>query len=210
MIDLLLVDAHTIFRAGLKRLISDEPDMRVIDEASDGATALTKIRTGHFDVVVLDINMAGRSGLDTLAAIRAEKPRLAVLILSMYNEEQYAVLALRARANAYLSKDVNPEELLTAIRQVAKGGRYVSPSAAASLLMQMDRIGERSPHETLSPREMQIMMEIVQGKSLTDIGVQMCLSVKTIGSYRTRILEKLGVTSNAELVQYAMRNGLVD
>jgi DNA-binding NarL/FixJ family response regulator len=210
MIDLLLVDDHAIFRAGLKRLVSDEPDMRVTDEAADGATALTKIRAGHFDVVVLDINMGGRSGLDTLAAIRAERPRLPVLMLSMYNEEQYAVLALRARANAYLSKDVKPAELLTAIRQVAKGGRYVSPGAAVSVLMRMDRLGERSAHETLSPREMQIMMRIVKGTSLTDIGAQMCLSVKTIGSYRTRILKKLGIGSNAELVQYAMRNGLVD
>lgn len=210
MIDLLLVDDHTIFRAGLKRLISDEPDMRVTDEAPDGATALTKIRAGHYDVVVLDINMAGRSGLDTLAAIRAEKPHLAVLILSMYNEEQYALLALRARANAYLSKDVKPDELLLAIRQVAKGGRYVSPSTAVSVLMHMDHAADRNPHEALSPREMQIMMKIVKGKSLTEIGVQMCLSVKTIGTYRTRILEKLGIASNAELVQYAMRNGLVD
>ena len=210
MIDLLLVDDHTIFRAGLKRLISDEPDMRVTDEAPDGATALTKIRTGHYDVIVLDINMAGRSGLDTLAAIRAEKPHLAVLILSMYNEEQYAILALRARANAYLSKDVKPDELLMAIRQVAKGGRYVSPSTALSVLMHMDHTADRDPHEALSPREMQIMMKIVKGKSLTEIGVQMCLSVKTIGTYRTRILEKLGIGSNAELVQYAMRNGLVD
>lgn len=207
MIDLLLVDDHTIFRAGLKRLISDEPDMRVTDEAPDGATALTKIRAGHYDVVVLDINMTGRSGLDTLAAIRAEKPHLAVLILSMYNEEQYALLALRARANAYLSKDVKPDELLTAIRQVAKGGRYVSPSTAVSVLMHMDHTADR---KALSPREMQIMMKIVKGKSLTEIGVQMCLSVKTIGTYRTRILEKLGIASNAELVQYAMRNGLVD
>ncbi len=210
MIELLIVDDHTIFRAGVKRLIGDESDMRVVDEASDGATALSKIRSRRYDVVLLDINMSGRSGLDTLAAIRAEHPRLPVVMLSMYAEEQYALLALRARANAYLSKDVDPGELLLAIRRVAQGGRYVTPSAAASVLMEMDRAGDRSLHETLSPREMQIMMKIVKGVSLTEIGVQMCLSVKTVSTYRSRILEKLGVASNAELVQYAMRSGLVD
>jgi len=210
MIELLLVDDHTIFRAGLKRLISDEPDMRVADEAPDGAAALAKIRSAHYDVVILDISMAGRNGLDTLAAIRAEKPRLPVLMLSMHNEEQYALLALRARANAYLSKDVDAEELKNAIRQVSKGGLYVTTSIAASMLLRLEHPGERRPHETLSPREMQIMMDIVKGKSLTDIGNQMCLSVKTVSTYRSRILQKLAVTTNAELVQYAMRAGLVD
>jgi len=212
MIELLIVDDHTIFRSGLKRMISDEPDLHVADEATDGASALAKIRAGKFDVVVMDINMAGRSGLDTLESIRAEHPELPVIMLSMYPEEQYAVLALRARANAYLSKDVEPQELLTAIRHVAGGGRYVSARSAANLLMQMDRDRERegAPHEKLTAREMQVLMKIVRGVSLTDLGVQMCLSVKTVSTYRSRILEKLNLTSNAELVQYAMRNGLLD
>jgi len=210
MIELLIVDDHTIFRSGLRRMLSDEADIHVADEASDGASALAKIRAGEFDVVIMDINMAGRSGLDTLESIRVERPDLPVIMLSMYPEEQYAVLALRARANAYLSKDVEAQELLTAIRHVVGGGRYVSPRSAANLLLQMDRAREGAPHEKLTAREMQVMMKIVRGMSLTDVGVQMCLSVKTVSTYRNRILEKLGLASNAELVQYAMRNGLLD
>lgn len=210
MIELLVVDDHTIFRAGLKRLVSDEADIRVVGEAADGATALSRIRSRAYSVVLLDINMEGRSGFDTLAAIRAEQPRLPVIMLSMYAAEQYALLALRSRANAYLSKDAEPEELVRAIRQVAGGGTYLSPGAAASVLLRMERAGAGAPHEKLSPRETQVMMKIVKGQSLTDIGQDMCLSVKTVSTHRARLLEKLGLASNAELVQYAMRNGLVD
>ena len=210
MIDLLLVDDHAIFRAGLRRLISDESDMRVVEEAADGNAALALIRSRHFDVVVLDINMAGRSGLDTLAAIRAERPHLPVLMLSMYVEEQYVLMALRARANAYLTKDTVPDELTAAIRRVASGGHYVSPGAAANVLLHVGHGDERALHESLSQRERHIMMKIVNGQSLTEIGVQMSLSVKTVSTYRTRLLQKLAISSNAELVQYAMRNGLVD
>jgi two-component system invasion response regulator UvrY len=210
VIELLLVDDHAIFRAGLRRLISDESDMRVIDEASSGNEAMEKIRGRHFDVVVLDINMAGRSGLDTLVAIRAEQPRLPVLMLSMYIEPQYAQMAMQARANAYLSKDTVPDELTAAIRRVAGGGYYVSQGAAVGVLMRMGQGDERALHESLSQRERHIMMKIVRGSSLTDIGVQMSLSVKTVSTYRSRMLQKLGISSNAELVQYAMRNGLVD
>jgi DNA-binding NarL/FixJ family response regulator len=209
MIDLLVVDDHKIFRAGLQRMISDELDIRVADEASDGGAALAKIRQRRFDVVLLDVNLPGRNGFEVLESIRAERPELPVIMLSMYPEEQYAVLALRARANAYLSKDADPQELLTAIRQVVGGGRYVTPRAAARVLMQLDQPDTARPHEKLSPRELQIMMKIVGGVSLTEIGTQMCLSVKTVGTYRTRILEKLKLSSNAELVQYAMRHGLV-
>lgn len=210
MIDLLVIDDHNIFRAGLKRLVSDEKDIRVVDEASDAATALGKIRAGRFDVIVLDINMGGRSGLDLLESIRADQPNLPVIMLSMYPEEQYAVLALRAGANAYLSKDVDTQELMEAIRKVSGGGRFVTARSAARVLMQMDSPGNASPHEKLSPRELQIMLKMIGGVSLTEIGVQMCISVKTVGTYRTRILEKLGLSSNAELVQYAMRHRLLD
>jgi DNA-binding NarL/FixJ family response regulator len=209
MIDLLVVDDHKIVRAGLRRMFADEKDIQVADEAADGATALAKIRKAKFDVVILDINMQGRSGLDVLASIRAERPELPVIMLSMYPEEQYAVLALRARANAYLSKDVDPKELAAAVRQVARGGRYVTQRTAERVLMQAGQ-SSGAPHEKLSAREREILLKIVSGTSLTEIGVQLCLSVKTIGTYRTRILEKLGLSSNAELVQYAMRHGLVD
>jgi two-component system invasion response regulator UvrY len=210
MIELLVVDDHTIFRAGITRLMSDQPDMRVTGEAADGPTALAMIRQHHYDAVLMDINMGARNGLETLAAIRVQHTRLPVIILSMYAEAQYARRALKARANAYLSKDVDTDELIRAIRHVVGGGVYVTPSFASAAMSSAAHPGDKPPHETLSPREMQVMLKIARGVSLTEIGVQMCVSVKTIGSHRSRILEKLGVSSNAELVQYAMRHRLVD
>jgi two-component system, NarL family, invasion response regulator UvrY len=208
MIRVLVVDDHRIFREGIARLMSDEADMRVAGEAADGASALVMVRSKAYDVVLLDINMGSRNGFETLAAIRAEHARLPVIMLSMYAESQYARLAMKSRANAYLSKDVSSDELLRAVRQVAGGGVYVPVGAAFNT---PGKDGDEAPlHESLSPREMQVMLKIAQGISLTDIGTQLCLSVKTIGSHRTRILEKLAISSNAELVQYAMRHGLVD
>ena len=209
MIDLLVVDDHTIFRAGIVRLMSDEDDIRVTGEAGDAATALAMIRAQRYDVVLLDINLGARNGLETLATIRTEQPRLPVIMLSMYAEAQYARLALRGRANAYLSKDVGPDELLRAIRQVARGGVYVS-AAAPDLSAGAAEAPDRPSHHALSPREMQVMQKIARGVPLVTIGVQMCVSVKTISTHRSRILEKLGLSSNAELVQYAVRHGLVD
>ena len=209
MLDLLVVDDHTIFRAGIARLMSDEPDIRVTGEAADAATAMALIRAHHYDVVLLDINLGARNGLETLAAIRLEKPRLPVIMLSMYVEAQYARLAMRSRASAYLSKDVGPDELLRAIRHVARGGVYVSP-AGPNLSTDAPPSPDQPAHHALSPREMQVMLKIARGVPLTEIGVQMCVSVKTISTHRSRILEKLGLSSNAELVQYAMRHGLVD
>lgn len=206
MIELLIVDDHTIFRAGLARLISDEPDLRVAGEAADGTSALAMIRAQRYDVVLMDINMGARNGLETLAAIRIEQPRLPVIMLSMYVEAQYARLALRSRANAYLSKDTEPDELLRAIRHVAQGGVYVGVGMAP--LMHAD--DPAAAHHALSPREMQVMLDIARGVPLTEIGTRLCISVKTVGSHRSRILDKLGIHSNAELVQYAMRHGLVD
>ena len=210
MIELLVVDDHTIFRRGIARLMEDEPDIRVTGEASDGPTALAMIRSHRYDVVLLDINMGARSGLDTLSALRAEQPRLPVIMLSMYVEAQYARRALKASANAYLSKDVSHEELLRAIRHVAQGKVYVTASYAADSFAAQGGERDARPHEQLSPREMQVMLKIARGVPLTEIGVQMCVSVKTIATHRSRILEKLGLASNAELVQYAVRQGLVD
>lgn len=210
MIDLLVVDDHTIFRAGITRLMSDLPDMRVTGEAADGPAALALIGRHRYDVVLMDINMGARNGLETLVAIRARHSRLPVIMLSMYAEAQYARLALKARANAYLSKDVDTDELIRAVRHVAGGGVYVTTSFASAALMQRAQPQASEAHEALSPREMQVMQKIARGVSLTEIAVQMCVSVKTIGSHRSRILEKLGVSSNAELVQYAVRHALVD
>jgi DNA-binding NarL/FixJ family response regulator len=208
-IDVLLVDDHTIFRSGLKRLFLDEPDLRVADEARNGNEALDKVRGRRFDIVVLDINMEGRSGLEVLAAMRAELPRLPVLMLSMYPEQQYALVAIQAGANGYIAKDAEPDELLRAIRRVAAGGQYLSPQAAPGVQMQLTGRDDRPAHQRLTVREHQIMLMIVKGKSLTEIGEEMLISVKTVSTHRTNILAKLGLGSNAELVLYAVRQGLI-
>ena len=208
-IDVLLVDDHTIFRSGLKRLFLDEPDLHAADEARNGTEAMEKIRQRRFDLVLLDINMEGRSGLEVLAGIRTELPRLPVLMLSMYPEQQYALLAIQSGANGYIAKDAEPAELLRAIRRVAGGGQYLSPQAAPGVQMQLDGRDERPAHQRLTVREHQIMLMIVKGKSLTEIGEEMLISVKTVSTHRSHLLAKLGVSSNAELVLYAVRQGLI-
>jgi len=210
MVEILIVDDHKIFRAGIARLLSDEPDLRVACEAGDGATAIALLRERRFDLVLLDINMGARGGLETLSLIRSEWPQLPVIMLSMYVEAQYARRAMRSRANAYLSKDVDPDELLQAIRVAARGGVYVTQRFASQTRAGTGDPEAALPHAGLSPREMQVLLKIARGVPLTEIGVQLCLSVKTIGTHRSRILEKLGLASNAELIQYALRYGLVD
>jgi DNA-binding NarL/FixJ family response regulator len=210
MVEILIVDDHKIFRAGIARLLSDEPDLRVACEAGDGATAIALLRERRFDLVLLDINMGARGGLETLSLIRSEWPQLPVIMLSMYVEAQYARRAMRSRANAYLSKDVDPDELLQAIRVAARGGVYVTQRFASQARNGGTDPEAALPHAGLSPREMQVLLKIARGVPLTEIGVQLCLSVKTIGTHRSRILEKLGLASNAELIQYALRYGLVD
>lgn len=208
-IDVLLVDDHTIFRSGLKRLFLDEPDLRVADEARNGIEAMDKVRSRPFHIVVLDINMEGRSGLEVLASMRAELPRLPILMLSMYPEQQYALVAIQAGANGYIAKDAEPADLLGAIRRVAAGGQYLSPQAAPSIQMQLGGRDTRPAHQRLTVREHQIMLMIVKGKPLTEIGEEMMISVKTVSTHRTNILAKLGLASNAELVLYAVRQGLI-
>lgn len=209
MIRVMLVDDHNIFRSGLKRLLSDESEVSVVDEARDVAEMFAKLRRQPVDVVLLDVNMSGRSGLESMPSIRAEFPRLPVLLLSMYPAEQYAVVALRAGASGYLTKDVEADELVHAIREVARGNRYLTSAATQRLLLQPEAEGDQPPHLRLSARENQIMLLMVQGMSLTDIGARMFISVKTVSTYRTRILRKLGVENNAELVLYAVRHKVV-
>lgn len=210
MIDVLVVDDHTIFRSGLQRLLLDESDMRVAGEASNGTEALERMRSQAFGVVLLDINMEGRNGLEVLAAIRGMSATQPVLMLSMYPEEQYALVAVRAGANGYVAKDAAPAELIGAIRRVAAGGRYLSARAAPQVLDQLQGRDERPPHQRLTVREHQIMLMILKGLPLTEIGEEMMISVKTVSTHRTHVLEKLGVASTAELVLYAVRQGLID
>lgn len=209
MINVIVVDDHAIFRSGLKRLLSDEPDIQVLDEAKSGREALAKIRQQRFSLVLLDINLPERSGLDVLEQIRLEHRKLPVLMLSMYPAEQYSMLALKNGANGYIAKDMESSTLIDAIRQVAKGGIYLTPQCAARMLMQKEQT-EQPPHYRLSPRELQILMCIVSGESLTNIGEKMFISVKTVATHRAHMLEKLQVTSNAELVRYALRYRLID
>jgi two-component system invasion response regulator UvrY len=209
MIRVLMVDDHTIFRSGLKRLFSDENDISVVDEASNSTDALDKIRKHELDLVLMDVSMAGRSGLEALESLRIEFPQLPVLILSMYSEEQYAVVAMKAGANGYLSKDAEPAELIGAIRKIAAGGRYLTNRGTELMLMQFSGKDDRPTHQKLSTREFEIMRMIANGISLTEIGERLNISVKTVSTYRTRILEKIGVKSNAELAKFALRNEIV-
>ena len=210
MIAVLMVDDHAIFRSGIRRLLADEADMAVTGTAASGQEALERLQREPYSVVLLDISMNGRSGLDTLQRIRAQWPRQPVLMLSMYPAEQYAVIALEAGANGYLSKDCDAAELVAAIRIAATGGHYLPPRSAGDLLRKLRRHPQEPAHLRLTPREREILNLIVQGISLTDIGNRLFLSVKTVSTYRSRILEKLGLESNVELVRYALRHGLTD
>ncbi len=209
MTSVLLVDDHTIFRSGVRHLLLDEPDLRVTGEARNGAEALEQVRNHAYDVVLLDINMEGRSGLDVLGTLRALPRCPPVLMLSMYPEQQYALVAVQAGASGYVAKDAEPSELVQAIRRVAAGGQYLSVAAARTVLDQLRGLDRRPPHERLSIREHQIMVMIVRGMSVTAIADEMALSVKTVSRHRSNLLEKIGVASTAELVLYAVRHGLV-
>ncbi|MCW0207854.1 response regulator transcription factor [Achromobacter veterisilvae] len=208
MIRVLIVDDHTIFRDGLKRLLAEEDDISVTGETADASEALSLLRANSYDVVLLDVNLRGRSGLDVLPSIRAEWPRLPIIVLSMYPAEQYALRAFEVGASGYVAKDMDSKVLVLSIRQAAAGGRYFPAELSGKAASAIAR-GE-VPHEKLSPREYQIMMLIVQGMRLTDIATQLIVSVKTISTYRQRILQKLKAGSNAELVQYVIRHGLID
>ena len=208
MIEILMADDHAIFRSGVRRLLSDEPDMRIVGEAANGQEALECLRQRSYGLVLLDVNMTGRSGLDTLRRIHLEWPRQPIILLSMYPEEQYAPIALQAGAHGYLSKDRDAAELVAAIRIAAGGGYYLPPGMAPGNLLH-GASGDAPPAwKRLTEREWHILRLIVKGISLTDIGEQLCLSVKTVSSYRGRVLVKLGLQSNVDLVRYCIDHGI--
>ena len=208
-IKILIADDHPIVRAGFKQVISDMPDMLVADEAGKGQEVLHLIGKKDYDLVLLDISMPGRSGLEILKDLKNEKPKLPVLILSIYPEEQYAIRALRAGASGYMTKASAPNELILAIRKISEGGKYISASLAEKLAYYLDGDAAKPPHETLSDREYQVMLMIASGKTVTEIANELCLSVKTISTYRTHILEKMKMKNNAEITLYAVQNKLV-
>lgn len=210
MIKILIADDHPIVRKGLKEIIEETPGMKVVDEASNGQELLEKVFKKDINVVLLDISMPGRSGLDILRDMKRQKPKLVVLVLSMHPEEQYAVQALKEGASGYLTKKSAPDELLTALRKVSSGGKYVSSSLAEKLAYALEKDGEKPPHETLSVREYEVLRMIASGKTVTEIARELFLSPKTISTYRARILEKMRMKNNAQLVRYAIKNRLVD
>jgi len=210
MIRILIADDHPVFRQGLKQIIAENPDMVVADEATNGWEVLTKVRTSDYDVVLLDITMPGMDGLDVLTRLKSEKPRLPVLMVSMHPEEQYAVRALRVGASGYVTKESAPDELVVAIRKVSTGGKYVSSSLAERLASVLQENAEKLPHESLSLREYRVLCMIASGKTVSEIAKELSLSVKTISTYRFRILEKMKMKNNAELIHYAINNHLVD
>ncbi len=209
MLKILIADDHSIVREGLKQVLADTSDMVVSDEAASTEEALKKALEGDFDVVVLDISMPGRGGLDALKQIKSQKPKLPVLILSMYSEEQYALRVLKAGAAGYLTKESAPDELIGAIRKVSKGMKYVSAHLAEEIAFALDSDFERPIQETLSDREFQVLCMIASGKTAREIAGELALSVKTVSTYRSRILEKMRMKSNAELTHYAIKNKLV-
>lgn len=208
MIRILIADDHAIVRRGLKQILAESDDMAVTGEAESGLEAIRLARQGEWDIVLLDISMPDRNGIDTLKQLKKENPKLAVLMLSMHREDEYAMRALKAGASGYLNKQSAPEELVTAIRHVACGRKYISPELAEQLANSIGEDVERPPHETLSDREYQTLCLIASGKTLTEIAAQLALSVKTVSVYRARLLEKMKFKNNAELTHYAMKNGL--
>ncbi|WP_420993946.1 response regulator [Cupriavidus sp. 30B13] len=210
MIRVLIADDHQIVRAGLRQFISDEPDIRVEGEAASGDEVMTRLREREFDVVVLDISMPDRNGIDVLKMLRQRHPDLPVLILSTYPEDQYAINLIRAGASGYLTKESAPDDLVKAIRTVAQGRRYVSATVADLLIGGLEKPTNQPLHQTLSKREFQIFCKLSRGQSVSVIADELFLSVKTVSTYRSRILEKMGMKTNADLTYYAIKNGLVE
>lgn len=208
MINILIVDDHVIVRLGLKEMVAANPDMQVTCEASSGAEGLRVIRKNDLDVVLLDICMAGLDGLETLQQIKVEKPQLPVLMLSAYSEEQYAVRALKLGASGYLTKECSASELRAAIRKAVAGGRYISASLAEKLAEYIESDSGRPPHETLSNREFQVMRLIAAGKPVKAIAEELSISAKTVSTHRTRLLDKMQLGNNAEVIRYAMEHHL--
>jgi DNA-binding NarL/FixJ family response regulator len=210
-IRLLIADDHQIIRAGLAQFIAEHGDIQVTAEASSGDEVITLIRAQEFDLVLMDISMPNKNGIDTLRIVRQIRPELPVLILSGYPEEHYAVNLLRAGANGYIAKDAPPEEMIRAIRVVARGKRYLSETAAELVSAELSRPAgsARALHETLSQREFQIFRKLAAGQSATEIGEELHLSVKTVSTYRIRVLEKLNLKTNADLTYYAIKNELL-
>lgn len=209
MIKVGIVDDHAIVRTGLAQYLSEQMGLRVVGEAASGREAIDLVRQTPMDVLLLDLSMPGQSGIDVLAGLRAHAPDLGILILSMYPAEQYAINLIRRGASGYLNKQCEPEEIVQAIRTVALGRRYITPAVADLLAQHVERGSEGLLHEQLSEREFQVLLSLARGATVGEVAETLSLSVKTISTYRTRILEKMGMHSNSDLTYYALKNHLI-
>ena len=209
MASVLIADDHAMVRAGLRRWLEQDSAIQTIGEAMSGTETLERLRDSPWDVVVLDINMPDRSGIDILAHIRTGYPKTRVLVISAFSEKQYAIYALRAGAAGYLAKDQAPEDFMRAIHTVLAGRRFVSTTLAEMLVGALDEPADQPLHATLSQREFQILCKLAVGRSVSEIARELCISVKTVSTYRARILEKMNFSTNADLTAYALRNGLM-
>jgi two-component system, NarL family, invasion response regulator UvrY len=209
MAHILIVDDHAVVRAGLRQFLLDDPQVTKVDEADSGQSAMEALRRSRYDLLILDINMPGRNGLDILRNVTSAHPDTKVLIVSGYPERQYAVNVLKSGASGYISKESAPEELLKATHTVLGGRRYVSATLAEQLVTDLDIDSDKPIHSKLSEREFQIFCKLASGKAVSDIAHELCLSVKTVSTYRSRVLEKMNFISNADITTYALRNGLM-
>jgi len=209
MIRVAIVDDHAIVRTGLRQYLSEQVDLRVTGEAANGREALELVRGGEIDVLLMDISMPEHGGVDALAAIKARAPDLPVLILSGFPETHYATTLLRQGASGYLNKECDPEDIVKAIRTVALGRRYITPAVAELLVDGLGVKTDQLPHEQLSERELQVFLRLAQGETISHMAELMCLSVKTVSTYRARVMEKMKLESNSDLTYYALKNGLI-
>lgn len=210
MLRVLIADDHAVVRQGLRQILAEIPELSAVGEAQNGEEALDQVRAEPWDVLVLDMSMPGRGGLDVLKDVRRERPQTRVLVLSMHPEDQFAVRLLKAGAAGYLTKESAPEELVAAVRKVMTGGKYISATLAEKLAFDMDRDNDRPAYETLSDREFQVLRMLATGKTVQQIAGELMLSAKTISTYRARILDKMNVRTNAELIHYAIQNQLIE
>lgn len=210
MIRIVVADDHTIVREGLKQLLSAAGDLAVVAEAQNGREVLERVRALDFDVLLLDISMPGKSGIELIKQVHVEKPKLRILVLSMHEEEQYAVRAIKAGASGYLTKESASAQLVSAIRKVAGGAAFITDSVAQQLALGAMPQAEGPPHTSLSDREFQVFRELVSGKAVSDIAAQLNLSVKTVSTHKARIMQKMNMSNPAELIRYAIHHRLVD
>lgn len=210
MIRIVIADDHAIVREGLKRIVGEASDLQVVGEAADGTEVMERVRGLEFDLLVLDLSMPGRSGMELIKLVKAEKPRLRILVLSMHQETQYAVRAIKSGASGYLTKESAPAQLVLALRKIAGGGAYISAEVAEQLALGAMPGAAGAPHETLSDREFDVIRRLAGGASVTDIAAALNLSVKTVSTHKANGMAKLGLSNQSELVRYALKQGLIE